>query len=250
MKRKIIRGLIGVVSVSIIIIAILLYNGVIWFNNPSHKDYPVRGVDVSSYQGTIDWKVLSQQDIDFVFIKATEGSSFKDDKFDYNWENATKTKLKVGAYHFFSFDSSGITQAKNFINAVPVQKGMLPPVIDFEFYGDKGKNTIIKEKAHEILNQIISAFEIHYGQRPIIYATPDAYYLYLKDDYKNYPIWIRDVIRKPKWLGNDQWTFWQYSNRKVLKGYKGTEKFIDMNVFNGSDIEFQKFIDNSKGIKP
>jgi lysozyme len=65
MKRKAILVLSGFTLVVTITCAILLYNGIIWFNNPSEKDYPVRVIDVSSYQGIIDWNVLSQQDIDF-----------------------------------------------------------------------------------------------------------------------------------------------------------------------------------------
>ena len=54
--------------------AALFYNGVVLFNNPSNMEFPVRGVDVSSYQGTIDWNVLASQNIQFAFIKATEGN--------------------------------------------------------------------------------------------------------------------------------------------------------------------------------
>lgn len=241
MKLRILFVLCGVVFVSIIIGALLLYNGIIWFNNPSLKEYPIRGVDVSAYQGEIDWNTLSGQGIGFAFIKATEGSSFKDKRFKDNWKNANKTKLKVGAYHFFSYDSAGTTQANNFISTVPVQKGMLPPVIDFEFYGDKEKKPLAKEKTQKILNDLIAELEIHYKQKPIIYATQKSYNLYIKNEYKKYPIWIRDVFRKPDWIGENSWTFWQYSNRKVMKGYNGKEKYIDMNVFNGSEIEFLKF---------
>ena len=73
---------------------------------------------VSSYQGEINWRVLSSQNISFVFIKATEGSSFVDKNFAYNFQEAQKTSLSVGAYHFFSYDSEGKTQAENFINTV------------------------------------------------------------------------------------------------------------------------------------
>ena len=117
-----------------------VYKGKIILNHPSGKEYPVRGVDVSAYQGEIDWDVLEKQEIDFAFVKATEGSSFVDRRFIQNYEEARKTDLRIGAYHFFSFDSSGKTQAENFIKNVPVDDEMLPPVVDFEFYGDKEKN--------------------------------------------------------------------------------------------------------------
>lgn len=138
-KSKILLKILFAVLVLLVVMSIagLLYNGTIWFNNPSNEEYPVRGIDVSAYQGDIDWELLSQQEIDFTFIKATEGSDFQDKLFAYNLENAMKTELQVGAYHFFSYDSQGETQAYNFINTVPKLEGMLPPVIDIEFYGDK-----------------------------------------------------------------------------------------------------------------
>lgn len=76
-------------------------------------------MDVSSWQGEIDWPTLAGQGLSFAFIKATEGSGFTDPRFSYNWEQARKTALRVGAYHFFSYDSPGETQADNFIAAVP-----------------------------------------------------------------------------------------------------------------------------------
>ena len=98
------------------------------------------GGDVSSYQGEIDWETLSSQNISFAFIKATEGSSLLDQYFLSHYEQAHKAGLRVGAYHFFSYDSPGETQADHFIASVERQEGMLPPVIDLEFYGDKEKN--------------------------------------------------------------------------------------------------------------
>ena len=95
-----------------VLLACLLYFGVIHINNPEIKGLTVRGVDVSSYQGNIDWPVLASQEVDFAYIKATEGSSSQDPYFSHNWQGASKTNIKVGAYHFFSFESAGSTQAK------------------------------------------------------------------------------------------------------------------------------------------
>lgn len=77
-----------------------VYHGYLMLNNPSKRQYPIAGVDLSHYQGEVDWSVLSQQDIQFAYIKATEGSSHVDSCFPYNWEEAKKTSLKYGAYHF------------------------------------------------------------------------------------------------------------------------------------------------------
>lgn len=109
-------------------------------NNPSKRTYPITGVDVSHYQGTIDWNILNDQGIRFAYIKATEGSSYIDERFFENWEQSRNSNIIAGAYHFFSFDSSGEDQAKHFIDIVEKYDGMLPPAIDVEYYGDKKVN--------------------------------------------------------------------------------------------------------------
>lgn len=217
------------------------YKGKIILNHPSSKHYPVRGVDVSAYQGEIDWDVLEKQEIDFAFVKATEGSSFVDRRFIQNYEEARKTDLRIGAYHFFSFDSSGKTQAENFIKNVPVDDEMLPPVVDFEFYGDKEKNLPDKEEARQELRVLLKILTQEYGKKPVIYSTMKAYNRYIAGDFKEYDIWIRDVLRKPSLKDKREWTFWQYTSHEVLKGYHGDEKFIDMNVFHGTKSEFQAY---------
>jgi lysozyme len=247
MRKKFLNiSIIGALSLLVLIAAffILVWNGMILLNGFSAERYDIKGIDVSSYQGEIDWEVLSSQNISFVFIKATEGSSFVDKNFDSNFSGAQKTSLAVGAYHFFSYDSSGQTQAENFINTVTPFEGMLPPVIDLEFYGDKEKNPPDRESVELQLKTMLSVLEAHYGQKPIIYATETSYELYLSNDYEEYDIWIRNVITKPELTDNRAWVFWQYSNRGKLDGYNGKEKYIDLNVFNGSAEEYTSYLQN------
>ena len=246
---KVTRKRLFIVLASILMIVILgiagvfmVWNGIVILNGFSANKYPVKGIDVSSYQGEIDWQELSGENISFAFIKATEGSSFVDKKFAYNFQEAQRTHLAVGAYHFFSYDSEGITQAQNFINTVKPYEGMLPPVIDLEFYGDKETNPPTREYVDTQLKAMLQALEDHYGQKPIIYATEKSYALYLSGDYDEYDIWIRNVLTKPALSDHRGWTFWQYTNREKLRGYHGVEKYIDMNVFNGSTQEFNEYI--------
>lgn len=96
--------------------------------------------------------------------------------------------MLIGAYHFFSYDSSGDTQAKNFIRTVPVTVGALPPVVDVEFYGDKEKNPPDRNDVTPQLRQMLVLLEQHYGQKPILYSAEKAYHLYLLEDYSEYPI--------------------------------------------------------------
>ena len=127
---------------------------------------------------------------------------------------AKKTSLAVGAYHFFSYDSAGETQAENFISTVEPFEGMLPPVIDLEFYGDKEKNPPEREQVTEQLKIMLDRLEEYYHQKPIIYATEKSYKLYLSNDFDDYDIWIRNVLTKPQLSDGRSWTFWQYTNRK------------------------------------
>ncbi len=231
----------SVIALSASVLALLLWNGKILINNPNYEEYPVRGVDVSAYQGEIDWSVLASQDIDFAFIKATEGSSFTDKRFDFNYTEAVKTDLRVGAYHFFSFESGGDTQAAHFINTVPKTENMLPPVIDLEFYGNFSAENAEKDKIVAELDKMIDSLYSHYGMHPIIYTAEEEYSLFIEGRYENNPIWIRGVYSKPVISDGRKWSFWQYTNRAHLDGYNGDERFIDMNVFNGSFEEFNNF---------
>ncbi len=216
--------------------ALLFYKQLIKVNTPSVEEYPVRGVDVSSYQGDIDWDVLSEG-LDFAYIKATEGSKHLDGCFEYNYSEAQKRGLRVGAYHFFSFDSDGDTQAENFISHVKAYDGMLPPVVDVEFYNGYRKDPKPAAEVVPQLERLLTDLEAEYGVKPVIYATGAAYDSYIKDNFADHDIWIRDVYFTPE----SGWTFWQHSGTGRLDGYNGEEKYIDLNVFCGSREDFQHY---------
>lgn len=212
-----------------------VYTGDLKLNIPDPERYPVAGVDVSRYQGSIDWEVIASQDITFAFIKATEGSSYQDPCFAYNWQQSRNSGIYAGAYHFFSFESEGTTQAQNFIETVGTLEGCLPPVVDLEFYGDYTTDPLSKDETRAILDDLLEGLETHYGVKPIIYTTPKAYTQYLLGgDYADYPLWMRNTYYHPM----VDWTFWQYSDQGLLEGYDGKqedslETHIDLNVYQG-----------------
>ena len=210
----------------------------LWFAST----YELQGIDVSHYQGTIDWKQIQEQDIAFALIKATEGSSYVDACFYDNWEAASQTELYIGAYHFFSFDSDARTQAALFINTVGHLQGKITPVIDIEYYGNKRNEPPAKEDVTEQLAEMLSLLEEHYHVKPVIYTTYSVYYKYIKGGFKEYPLWIRNVYFPPDWHMKGDWSFWQYTDTAVLQGYMGEEKYIDRNVYVGTAEEFQKLL--------
>lgn len=203
------------------------------------KPYEVQGIDVSHYQGDIDWKKIEEQKIDFAFIKATEGSSYVDTQFWTNWQAAGQTQINVGAYHFFSFDSDAKMQAQLYMDTVGDLSGRMIPVVDVEYYGDKAKYPPKREIVVEELQEMLNLLEEHYGVKPMIYTTYQVYYKYIKGGFDEYPLWIRNVYYSPNVDIGNEWEVWQYSDTAVLKGYQGNEKYIDRNVFNGTKEEFK-----------
>ncbi len=201
--------------------------------------YEVHGVDVSHYQGTIDWDVLSQNQ-DFAFIKATEGSTHVDERFLDNWQAAGQTHLYLGAYHFFSFDSEGDKQAASYIETVGDLDGKLAPVVDVEYYGNKRSDPPKRAEVVRNLTAMLDALEQHYEVKPIIYTTYTIYNEYIKGEFEDYPLWVRSVYCPPSVLFGNNWSFWQYMDTAMLDGYTGAEQYIDVNVFRGTRQELEK----------
>lgn len=206
------------------------------------KGYEVHGVDVSHYQGTIDWETLSQQNLDFAVIKATEGSAHVDDHFLDNWQAAEQTHLYLGAYHFFSFDSEGDRQAASYIDTVGNLDGKLAPVIDVEYYGNKRSNPPKKADVVKNLGAMLDALEQHYQIKPIIYTTYTVYNDYIKGEFEDYPLWVRSIYCPSTVLFGNKWSFWQYMDTAILEGYEGDQKYIDVNVFRGTKKELEELM--------
>jgi lysozyme len=223
---------------SLYFVYFLFYEGYVRLNYPSYSEYPVQGIDVSNHQHEIDWEILDKQQVQFAFIKATEGGDFKDKSFEKNWENSNYYGVIRGAYHFFTFCKGGEEQAANFIETVPNEPNMLPPVVDLEY----GGNCKLRKNKEELLSDIdvfIQLLEEEYHKPVIIYVMEDFYEDYLIGRYLNNPIWFRDVRRKPKIKDDRSWLFWQFANRGHLDGI---DTFVDLNVFNGTKDEFDRFV--------
>ena len=232
-KALVVVGAATVALVVVALVAALVVRGVLWPNRLLAARYEVRGVDVSSYQGEIDWPVLAGQDIDFAYVKATEGSGFVDSRFAENLRGARDAGLLVGAYHFFSFESPGRSQAEQVIATVPADRGLLPVAVDVEHYGTFFRDPPDADKVRAELEVLVATLREHYGVEPVIYATQAAYSRYVAGGFPDTPLWIRAVYLPPRVSDGRDWTFWQYSHRDRLDGYDGEESFIDMNVFWG-----------------
>jgi len=227
-------------AAAVIVTGTLVLRKEIKINPILAEGYEVHGVDVSHYQGTIDWNVLSQQNVDFAFIKATEGSTHVDECFLDNWQAAEQTHLYLGAYHFFSFDSEGDKQAASYIDTVGNLDGKLAPVVDVEYYGNKRSNPPKRAEVVENLGAMLDALEQHYKIKPIIYTTYTVYNDYIKGEFEDYPLWVRSIYCPPSVFFGNKWSFWQYMDTAMLDGYAGDQKYIDVNVFKGTKQDLEK----------
>ena len=194
-------------------------------------DYEVHGIDISHYQGSIDWVQLTSNKttkfpIHFVFMKATEGGDHADDTFPFNFDQAHRYGFIRGAYHFFSPKTDPHKQADFFIRTVQLIPGDLPPVLDVE--------TIGKSTPHDLKIAVktwLDRVESHYGVKPILYTSYKFKSRYLNDSvFNTYPYWIAHYyVDSVKYEG--PWHFWQHTDVGNVPGIK---EEVDLNVFNGS----------------
>lgn len=219
------------------------------FEGGSPKIYPVHGVDVSKYQGDINWRVLKSKGVSFAFIKATEGGDHNDESFKEYWYEAKRAGIPRGAYHFYYFCTSAIKQAKWFIKNVPKDSTAMPPVLDAE-WNHQSKTCKKRPPAHRVRSEFrifLKALERHYGKKPIIYTSPDFYDDNLKGSFKSHKFWLRSVKAHPKVrYRNRKWLFWQYTGTGKMKGVKGK---IDINAFNGSVGTFNRWLKKATSLR-
>lgn len=161
--------------------------------------------------------------VSFVFIKATEGVSMMDKDFKRNWQDAGRSGLRRGAYHFFRSSKDGEAQARLFIKTVgDLRFKDLPPVLDIETIHRGGSMKKLNEEALKWLETI----EGHYGKKPIVYTGSSFARDWLsKRITDNYPVWIAHYEKdRPDF---DGWIFWQFTDKAVVKGVPGP---VDLSV--------------------
>lgn len=192
-------------------------------NKPITKD--VMGIDVSHHQGKIDWNKLSDNNkIGFVYIKATEGSSYKDPMFLTNASKAKESGLLVGAYHFFRMTSSPEEQFRNFKKQIDKIGIDLIPMVDVETADKHSRKDVQKN-----LQTLLDLLEKEYGKKPMIYGTNRSYNELCAPEFNSYPLYIgRYGDNCPVITGKGHYTIWQYTEKGNVDG---CDKPIDLCKF-------------------
>lgn len=213
----------------------------VWEGGAPNRN-PVHGVDVSKYQGDINWKQLSRQGIEFAFIKATEGGDRLDEAFAKNIHDARRAGIASSAYHFFYFCTSAKKQARWFIRNVPRMRGSMPHVLDME-WNSKSPTCRLRPPAETVRKEMeifMRMIKRHYGKRPIIYTTVDFHRDNLEGHFNKDVFWLRSVKAHPRvtYPGRN-WAFWQYTGTGRINPVEGD---IDINVFAGSRSQWDEWL--------
>jgi lysozyme len=175
------------------------------------------GVDVSSYQGRVNWPALAAQGVAFAYVKATEGTGYVNPYFRYDWTAAASAGVPHGAYQFFSLCEDGKAQAEAFLATVPRGPGSLPPALDLEMAGNCSSKVPARKVAANIA-KFVRTVETATGQ-PVIYYVGDDFSLrYRLDTLEGCPLWLDSPI-KPLWSGV---VIWQPSTPVTATGVAGS----------------------------
>ena len=195
------------------------------------------GVDVSHYQGNVDWNAVKAAGVSFAFAKATESTTYVDSEFKTNWQAMKAAGLLRGAYHFFQAASDAAAQAQNFIKTVGTLEAIdLPPVLDIESAGSATNSQLIAG-----VQTWLNTVEQGLGRRPMIYTYASFWNAHLNNQFGNYPLWIAHYnVASPTiptgWTG---WNFWQYSQTGKVQGVSGS---VDTDWYDGTYADLLAFL--------
>lgn len=186
------------------------------------------GMDVSSYQGYVDYDAVKADGIEYVYIKATEGTWETDDYLRYNYENAKRVGMKVGFYHFVRARSEegAKLEARYFANAI---SGMEPDcrlAMDFEIFGN-----LTWSEVNYLSKVFLEETKRLTGKEMVIYSnTNSAENMFSRELAREYPLWVAQYgVSQPEENGNwNNWVGFQYTSKGRLNGIDGN---VDLDRF-------------------
>lgn len=192
------------------------------------SDTIYQGIDVSAYQGNINYELVKQAGIDIVYIKASEGNYLEDPEFKTNYENAKNAGLNIGFYHFVRArnEQQAIEEAEFFASVIANTEPNCRLAMDFEIFGDLSINEI-----NAISKTFLEKTQELTGKEMVVYSnTYDAINIFNSTIANNYPLWVAQYgVSEPS--DNGKWNTWigfQYSDRGEVLGINGN---VDLDRF-------------------
>ena len=199
----------------------------------------VPGIDVSKWQGSVNWPAVAGDGQKFAFIRVSDGLTYIDELYEANWQGARQAGLIVGAYQYFRPGQDAIQQADLLLQKMgPLVPGVLPPVIDVETADGLPPAQVAAK-----VGQWIDRVEGELGVRPIIYTGKYIWQSSVGSAaWADYPLWIAQYgpvcpDLPVQWA---DWVFWQTSSTGKVAGVSGN---VDTNLFNGDLAALQALAD-------
>lgn len=195
-------------------------------HHAQHHASSLYGIDVSHYQGSINWQLASiDKNVRFVYIKATESGGLVDDHYHRNISEARRYGIPAGSYHFFSPTASAMVQLQNFMDNVDPKKQDLIPIVDVE---KRGKGSL--SDFHNKLQSFLVGVERIFGVKPIIYTGVNFFNKYLAGHFSGYKFMIaRYNVEEPPTLNEPvQIVLWQFTQEGSVGGVRG---YVDRSCF-------------------
>jgi len=196
----------------------------------------VQGIDVSHYQGTVNWPLVKAAGVQFAFAKATEGVTWIDPEFVSNWAGMKAAGILRGAYHFFEPNDDAGEQAQLFLATVQLESGDLPPVLDIE------TAAATTEDLWQGVETWIGKVQAATGLPPILYMSPGfADENNVPASLITYPLWVAEYgVEEPRLpQGWTNWLLWQSSQSGTINGVTGS---VDLDQVNGSLATLQALV--------
>lgn len=246
-KTILIVKLLLIVLLTSLLLALIFNEKFIGYIDPAQKNASkesANGIDVSHYQGIINWKKVGNANIDFAYIKASSGDTYTDPHFIHNWNGVRTTKIYRGAYHFFLADDDPQQQAKHYINTIgSLGPHDLPPMLDVEILDHRTKAQVASGAL-----AWLKAIEKATGRTPVIYTGSNFGSSVLSNpDFARYPLWIADYGKRinsiPEPWKHSGWTIWQHSETGKVEGISTA---VDLNRFHADVSALKAFIKQSQ----
>lgn len=195
------------------------------------------GIDVSEWQGSINFQQVREAGIDCVYIKATEGFDYYDPYYRTNYENAKANGINLGFYHYLTAKTTeeAYEQANFFVSAISGMEVQMKFALDYEEFYDLNKNTI-SDIALTFMNRVSELT----GEECVMYAS--AYYANnsFNEDVNKYALWVAEWgVSTPTLTGPwNSYDGWQYTDKGLVSGIS---TYVDRSLFE-TDI----FLDETK----
>ena len=206
--------------------------------------FTVHGIDVSHFQGAIDWSAVAASGKTFAIVKATEGIDYIDPSFEEHWNGVRQHGLLRGAYHFYIAHDDAKTQAEFFLSTVPFEDGDLIPVLDVETRGEVPSDELLQG-----VQTWLELVEAKLGHRPMIYTDTNFWDTLGSTAFGQHPLWVAeysaDGPRLPE--GWEGWQLWQFTQQGEVAGVTGQ---VDLSAFQGSVDELKERLTLALSAKP